>query len=33
MKHMIATGALALAMLTGPAVAQEAAPIRRRSSK
>ena len=26
MKHMIATGALALAMLTGPAVAQEAAP-------
>jgi protein-disulfide isomerase len=26
MKHLIATGALALAMLTGPAVAQEAAP-------
>ena len=26
MKHMIATGALALAMLTGPAVAQEASP-------
>lgn len=26
MKHMIATGALALAMLTGPVVAQEAAP-------